>query len=89
MSATKATDWYNAHHRPKIRIKVPVFPPSAVRTLSGEQPNSYTLPRPIRHASGHGRGHAKCTMNFDEVVGEIVEPDQFKVAHYLFIQASP
>jgi hypothetical protein len=25
-------------------------------------------PEPIRDASGHGRGHAKCTMNFDEVV---------------------
>jgi hypothetical protein len=29
------------------------------------------FPESIRDASGHSRGHAKCTMNFDEVVGEI------------------
>ena len=28
--------------------------------------------KPICHATGHGRTHAERTMNFDEVVGEIV-----------------
>jgi hypothetical protein len=30
-------------------------------------------PQPICNASGHCRGRAKCTMNLDEIVGEIVE----------------
>jgi hypothetical protein len=30
-------------------------------------------PQPICDASGHGRGRAKCTMNLDEIVGEIVK----------------
>jgi hypothetical protein len=29
--------------------------------------------QPIRDASGHSRGRAKCTMNLDEVVGKIIE----------------
>jgi|SRR5271166_1983157 len=39
-------------------------------------PESYKIihiPDPICDASGHGRGHAKCTMNLDEIVGEIIE----------------
>jgi hypothetical protein len=31
------------------------------------------LPEPIRNASGHCWTHAKCTVNFDEVVGEIIQ----------------
>jgi hypothetical protein len=37
-------------------------------------PEGYDIlyaPRPIRYASGHSRGRAKCTMNLDEIVGEI------------------
>ena len=30
------------------------------------------IPEPIRHASGHCWRHAKCTVDFDEVVNEIV-----------------
>jgi hypothetical protein len=30
-------------------------------------------PEPIRDASGHSWGHAKCTVNLDEVVGEIIK----------------
>jgi hypothetical protein len=54
-------------------------------------PEGYQIlhaPQPIRDASGHSRGHAKCTMNFDEVVGKIIEGGclhsvaKFKVAHY-------
>jgi hypothetical protein len=37
------------------------------------------IPEPIRDASGHGRGHAKCTMNLDEVIGEIVEGSRRRV----------
>ena len=31
------------------------------------------IPESIRHASSYRRRHAKCTMNLDEVVGEIIE----------------
>ena len=51
---------------------MPLFPRSAARRL----PEGYKVihfPEPIRHASGHSWGHAECTMNLDEVVGEIVE----------------
>jgi len=38
--------------------------------------------QPIRCTSGHGRGRAKCTLNLDEVVGEIIQRHKVKVANY-------
>ena len=38
-------------------------------------PKGYQIfhaPEPICNTRSHGRTHAECTMNFDEVVGEIV-----------------
>jgi hypothetical protein len=34
----------------------------------------FDAPEPICDASGHGWRQAKCTMNLDEIVGEIVQP---------------
>jgi hypothetical protein len=41
-------------------------------------------PQPIRYASGHSWGHAKCTMDLDEVVGEIVEGRRSRVIFQFF-----
>jgi hypothetical protein len=49
-----------------------LFPPSTVRRL----PEGYQVfyaPQPICYDSRHSRGRAKCTMNLDEVVAEIIE----------------
>src|SRR5579859_2317791 len=40
-------------------------------------------PKPIRHASSHCWTHPKCTMNFDEVVGEIVQRNGSRVILHL------
>ena len=55
----------NGHLRRSFR------PPLLVGFPEGNQ-ILYT-PQPIRHASGHGWRRAKCTMNLDEIVGEIIE----------------
>jgi hypothetical protein len=46
-----------------------LFPPSAARRPPREL-QGHSLPRADPHASGH---HAQCTVNFAEVVGEIIE----------------
>src|ERR1700692_2161521 len=45
-------------------------PPPLIGFLEGNQ--ILNAPKPIRNASGHRPLHAKCTMDFDEVVCEIV-----------------
>jgi hypothetical protein len=46
-------------------------PPLLVGFPEGNQIRNF--PEPIRDASGHSWGHAKCTVNLDEVVGEIIK----------------
>jgi hypothetical protein len=43
------------------------------------------IPEAIRNVSGHRGRHAKCTMNFCEVVGEIVEGSRVAAAQFSIV----
>ena len=60
----------HSHFLISVFMPTPLFPSSARKTPQGHK--VIHVPEPICDTSGHCRTHAKCTMNFDEVVGEII-----------------
>jgi len=73
----------DAYHSSKSDgFMLPLFPPPLLVGF----PEGYQVlyaPEPICHASSHSRAHSQCTVNLDEVVGEIIQSCCSRVILYL------